>query len=96
MTYLALNITFMLSAFVVLNVVMRKSPWRTLGLTLVVMLAATTIFDNVIIGLHIVSYDPTKVSGVLIGVAPIEDFCYTVVAVMLTGVIFNAMTRKRD
>jgi lycopene cyclase domain-containing protein len=52
-----------------------------LFLTLAVLLVLTAIFDNVIVGLGIVGYDEAKISGVLLGVAPIEDFAYTVAAV---------------
>jgi hypothetical protein len=33
------------------------------------------------VGLGIVGYDEAKISGVLLGVAPLEDFAYTVAAV---------------
>ena len=52
-----------------------------LFLTLAVLLVLTAIFDNVIVGLGIVGYDEAKISGVLVGVAPLEDFAYTVAAV---------------
>ena len=53
-----------------------------LFLTLAVLLALTAIFDNLIVGLGIVGYDEAKISGVLVGVAPLEDFAYTVAAVL--------------
>jgi lycopene cyclase domain-containing protein len=52
-----------------------------LFLTLAVLIVLTAIFDNVIVGLGIVGYDEAKISGVLLGVAPLEDFAYTVAAV---------------
>jgi lycopene cyclase domain-containing protein len=65
-TYLALNIVFMLIAFVILNLVSRKSPWRAIGFTMFWMLLTTLVFDNVIIALGIVGYDVTKISGLLL------------------------------
>lgn len=47
---------------------------------LVVLVAATAVFDNVIVGTGIVAYDPRLILGVRVGVAPIEDFSYAVVA----------------
>jgi lycopene cyclase domain-containing protein len=95
MTYLALNVTFMLIAFVVLNLVSRKSPWRTISFTMLWMLLVTLVFDNVIIGLEIVGYDKTKISGILLGLAPLEDFAYTVVAVLAVGIIWTKLTKEK-
>jgi len=91
-TYLLMNLGFMLIAFVVLNVFVRKTPWKTVLWTMLSMLLLTLIFDNVIIGLDIVAYDPEKVSGVFLGLAPIEDFAYTVVAVLAVSSIWHKMT----
>jgi len=95
MTYLALNVTFMLIAFVTLNLVSRKSPWRAIGFTMLWMLLVTLVFDNVIIGLEIVGYDRTKISGILLGLAPIEDFAYTVVAVLAVSIIWTKLTKEK-
>ena len=95
MNYLALNVVFMLMGIVVLNVINRKSPWRAIGWTLLVMCAVTLIFDNVIVGLGIVDYDLTKISGVLLGLVPVEDFAYTVVSVLTVSSIWHMMTRKK-
>jgi lycopene cyclase domain-containing protein len=95
MNYLALNVVFMLMAFVVLNVINRKSPWRVIGWTLLVMCVVTLIFDNVIVGLGIVDYDLTKISGVLLGLVPVEDFAYTIVSVLAVSSIWHLMTRKK-
>jgi len=94
MNYLALNIVFMLIAFVVLNVINRKSPWRAISWTLLVMCLVTLIFDNVIVGLGIVDYDSSKISGLLLGLVPVEDFAYTVVSVLAVSSIWHMMTRK--
>jgi len=95
MTYLALNVTFMLIAFVTLNLVSRKSPWRAIGFTMIWMLLVTLVFDNVIIGLEIVGYDKSKISGILLGLAPIEDFAYTVVAVLAVSIIWTKLTKEK-
>jgi lycopene cyclase domain-containing protein len=92
-TYLALNVVFMLIAFVILNLVSRKSPWRAIGFTMIWMLITTLVFDNVIIALGIVGYDVTKISGLLLGVAPIEDFAYTVVSVLAVAIIWTKATK---
>jgi lycopene cyclase domain-containing protein len=95
MTYLALNLTFMFIAFVTLNLVSRKSSWRAIGFTMLWMLLVTLVFDNLIIGLEIVGYDKTKISGILLGLAPIEDFAYTVVAVLAVSIIWTKLTKEK-
>jgi lycopene cyclase domain-containing protein len=49
----------------------------------VVLLVMTIVFDNVIVGLHVVAYDPARILGVRIGVVPIEDLAYAIAAVVL-------------
>jgi lycopene cyclase domain-containing protein len=48
----------------------------------------------VIIGTGIVAYDAEKISGIKIGVAPIEDFAYTVLAIVMVPSLFNFFRTK--
>ena len=96
MTYLALNLTVLLMLLVILNLFMRRTPWPSIGLTLVVMLALTAVFDNVIILSGTVDYDPNKIIGWLIGVAPIEDFAYTIAAVFLVPALWVIFSRRAN
>lgn len=94
MTYLLLTAA-VLGLFAVYAVLMRKwLPRRPLIGAAVVMLTLTLIFDNVIIGTGIVDYDPEKISGIRLGFAPIEDFAYTVVALVLVPSLFNFFRSK--
>ncbi|MEY4981192.1 MAG: hypothetical protein RL174_530 [Actinomycetota bacterium] len=96
MTYLALNLTVLLSLLVILNLFMRRTPWASIGLTLVAMLALTAVFDNVIILSGTVAYDSTKIIGWMIGVAPIEDFAYTIAAVFLVPALWVIFSRRAN
>lgn len=96
MTYLALNLTVLLTLLVILNLFMRRTPWPSIGLTLVVMFALTAVFDNVIILSGTVDYDPNKIIGWLIGVAPIEDFAYTIAAVFLVPALWVIFSRRAN
>lgn len=85
-TYLLLNAPFLAVVGVVAlaAVLAKRSPrWRPLGLALVPLLLLTAVFDNVLVGVGIVGYDDALISGVRIGVAPIEDFAYAIAAVVL-------------
>ncbi|MEZ7819810.1 MAG: lycopene cyclase domain-containing protein [Aquiluna sp.] len=94
MTYLLLSATVM--ALVAIYAFLMRHWWVTKPLvgTAAVMLTLTAIFDNVIIGTGIVAYDPEKISGIKIGVAPIEDFAYTVLAIVLVPSLFNFFRTK--
>ena len=65
-----------------------------LFLTLAVLLVLTAIFDNVIVGLGIVSYDEAKISGALVGVAPLEDFAYAIAAVFALPALWVLLPAK--
>ena len=94
MTYLLLSATVM--ALVAIYAFLMRHWWVTKPLvgTAAVMLTLTAIFDNVIIGTGIVAYDPEMISGIKIGVAPIEDFAYTVLAIVLVPSLFNFFRTK--
>lgn len=97
MTYTLLNIVFLgvVAIVAIAAVVARRSPrWRAVGLAAVLMLTLTAIFDNVIIGTGLVAYDDSIISGVLIGLAPIEDFAYTVAALVLLPAVWELLRRQ--
>lgn len=96
MTYLALNLTVLISLFVVLNLLMRRTPWRSIGLTLLIMLALTAIFDNVIIVLGVVDYDQSKILKWMLGLAPLEDFAYAVAASILVPALWLMFSRSSE
>jgi lycopene cyclase domain-containing protein len=86
MTYWLLNLPFLAAAaaVAVAAALARRAPrWRSVGLTAIVVLVLTAVFDNVLVATGIVGYDPDRISGVLVGVAPIEDFAYAIAAVVL-------------
>ena len=95
MTYTLLNLVFIGIAAIFFMAVVRPKHWSLFGLTLIPMLVLTAIFDNAIIASEIVAYDSSKLSGLTIGIAPIEDFAYTVAAVLLVPSIWWLLNRKR-
>ncbi len=98
MTYTLLNLVFLAAvALVALAAVLaRRSPnWRAVGAAAVLLLTLTAIFDNVIIGTGLVDYDEALISGVRIGLAPIEDFAYTVAALVLLPAVWELLPRRR-
>ena len=97
MTYWLINIPFLVVAALVTTaaLVARRVPRASAWLVAAgVMVALTAIFDNAIIGFGIVDYDDALISGVRIGVAPIEDFAYTVAALMMIPPAWHLLERR--
>lgn len=94
MTYPLLTL-IVLGIFAVYALLMRR--WINLKALIpatVFMLLMTLVFDNVIIGSGIVDYDYSKTSGIRLFLAPIEDFAYTLVALVLVPSLFNFFRSK--
>lgn len=98
MTYLTLNILFLGLALWFMFWVrsLTKARWNRAfwiprALTFGVLMVFSIVFDNIMIGIGLVAYDTSKISGIYIGVAPIEDFFYTLVAVILLPSVWELM-----
>lgn len=63
---------------------------------LVVLVALTAVFDPVIVGTGIVAYDGTRILGIRLGVAPIEDFSYCIVAALVLPALWLLLGRRRS
>jgi len=98
MTYWWINLWFLGAAavFVALSLGLGvRVRWAAIWISLVVLLALTAVFDNLIIGFGLVDYDPSLISGIRVGVAPIEDFAYTVLAAVVVPVVWAWGARAR-
>jgi lycopene cyclase domain-containing protein len=73
----------------------RRAPARALLAALVLLLALTAVFDNLMIGVGLVGYDASRISGAFVGIAPLEDFAYTVAAVVLLPSLWALLGRRR-
>jgi lycopene cyclase domain-containing protein len=86
MTYWGLNAVFLAVVVVVavIAVLVRRPPAvASVLLSLGILLVMTAIFDNVMIGIGLVGYDASLISGAFIGIAPLEDFAYAIAAAVL-------------
>jgi lycopene cyclase domain-containing protein len=66
------------------------------GIAAGVLVALTAVFDNLMIAAGLFSYPPEQISGVRIGLAPIEDFSYAVCAAYLVPAVFTLLPGTRD
>ncbi|MBP2215272.1 lycopene cyclase domain-containing protein [Arthrobacter sp. CAN_C5] len=101
MTYLVLNIIFFVPILAIAawayRTRRRQLPSRrAVGITLIVLLAATAVFDNVLIGIGIVDYNPDLILGVRLALAPVEDFAYTVGACILLPALWALIPGRTD
>ena len=92
-TYIILNIIVIALVCLFLRVKLRK-PSNAIIITSALLIILTAIFDNVIVGLSIVDYDPSKILGLKIGFAPVEDFMYAVLAVLLVPLLWQKVGSK--
>jgi lycopene cyclase domain-containing protein len=83
-TYPLIVIPFVLVTAVVTALSARKPGFgarmRASALTALVLLALTAVFDNLMIALELFTYPEQHLSGLRIGLAPIEDFSYPLCA----------------
>jgi lycopene cyclase domain-containing protein len=95
-TYLVMSAPFMVAAVALTAV----ASWRfglripSLGVPIVVLLVGTAVFDNLIIWSGLVAYDESRILGIRIGLAPIEDFLYAITAVMVATSFWHILGRK--
>lgn len=98
MTYALLVVPFaLLTAAVTLATVRRPGFRRRMALSAVtagVLVFLTAIFDNIMIAAELFTYPEEHLSGVRIGLAPIEDFSYAVCAAFLVPAVHTLLTRR--
>lgn len=94
-TYLILNSIFLIGALFVL-IIMKGFRWnKAMTGVLVILLITTAIFDSLIVGAGIVAYDESQILGLRIGVAPIEDFFYALLAVILVPSVWRLLGKGK-
>lgn len=69
--------------------------WAATGLTILVLLALTAVFDNFIIAADLVRYDHDQALGWYVGAAPVEDFVWPVAAGLLLPSLWELLSRRQ-
>jgi lycopene cyclase domain-containing protein len=102
-TYLLLDLAFLVvpaalavAALAVSHGARRRTAVVATGVALAVVLVLTAVFDNVILALGIVAYDDSLLSGVRLGLAPLEDFAYAVAAGVGLPALWVLLGGRRD
>lgn len=94
MRYLVLNLVVIVVVAALCAPVLRRLAAGPILWTAAAVLAMTAVFDSMIVGYGLTVYEPGTYLGVLIGSAPIEDFAYTVVAVLLMPTLWTVLRRR--
>lgn len=89
MEYTLINLVFLSVIGAGLFMWPLHARWQRIAFTLGVLTLLTAVFDSVIIGLEIVAYDSSKMLGIIIGKAPIEDFAYALAAAFLLPLLWE-------
>ncbi|WP_194411254.1 lycopene cyclase domain-containing protein [Microbacterium cremeum] len=69
----------------------RMAASATAAVALVVL---TAVFDNVMIAAGLFDYPADRISGLRIGLAPVEDFAYAVCAAFFVPAVFTMLTAR--
>lgn len=93
MTYLVVSVVVLGILAAATLSTLRRLPAKPLWWTGLVLIALTVVFDNIIVGVGLVDYDPKLILGIRIPVAPVEDLAYTVGAVMLVPALWTWLAR---
>lgn len=93
-TYLILNCAFLGFCIAALRVKAARLSQRLIAMA-VVLLFATAIFDSLLIAANIAAYDSTKLLGIYIGKAPVEDFFYTLAAIIIIPTLWQRFNKQK-
>ncbi|MFS0732659.1 lycopene cyclase domain-containing protein [Microbacterium sp. 1P10UB] len=98
MTYALIVLPFvLLTAVVVLCTVRRPGFGRRMAasaLTAAALCALTAVFDNLMIAAGLFTYPPEHLSGLRIGLAPLEDFSYPLCAAFLVPAVATLLRTR--
>lgn len=89
-TYLILNIVFLTAILLLFRIrkITNNHAWLVMFVALVIL---TAVFDNLLIYFHAIDYNVDKLLGIYIGLAPIEDFFYALLAAFLVPGLWHRL-----
>lgn len=99
MNYWMLNLIFLtvIAVLLLVSVLTKRSPGlKALSLTLLVLLAMTAVFDNIMIAIGLVGYNAELTNPARIGVAPLEDFAYAIAAALGLPAVWMLTAKRKQ
>lgn len=100
MTYTIIILPFVALTAVVVAISAIRPRFGTRMLASSIAAAAlcllTAVFDNLMIAADLFTYPSEHLSGIYIGLAPIEDFSYAVCAAFVVPAVYSLLERRPD
>ncbi len=98
MTYSLIVIPFVVVTVIVTLATFRRPEFgrrmAASAISAALLLVLTAVFDNAMIAAGLVVYPEEHLSGLRIGLAPLEDFSYPLCAAFLVPAVYTLLTRK--
>jgi len=92
-TYPLIVLPFVVVTLLVTLATLRRPRFRqrmaSSALTALVLVGLTLVFDNLMIAVDLFSYPHEHLSGLKLGLAPLEDFAYPLCAAFLVPALFT-------
>lgn len=101
MTYLALGLLFLVPPVLVAAVAtwrrgLGRRWWAGTGLTVLVLVVLTLVFDNLMIAVDLFRYNEELLTGWRVGLAPVEDLLWPVAAGLLLPSLSALLSREEE
>ncbi|SFS08002.1 lycopene cyclase domain-containing protein [Microbacterium sp. cf046] len=100
MTYPLIVVPFVLVTIIVSLATLRRPGFgrrmAASAISAAVLVALTAVFDNVMIAAGLFTYPAEHLSGLRIGLAPLEDFAYPLCAAFLIPAVYTMLGRRAD
>ncbi len=96
MTYALLLAPPLLAATIAVIVALRRRgrSWAALAIAAAILLALTIVFDTVMIAADLFRYDDALLLGAHVGLAPIEDLAYALVALFVAVALWRLLPSR--
>ena len=99
MTYLSLAGLFLLPVLAVAALATWRRGlggrwWAATGITLLVLLVLTVVFDSVMIWADLFRYDEAQLAGITLILVPVEDLAWPLAAGLLLPALWEILRRR--
>ncbi|UOW01627.1 lycopene cyclase domain-containing protein [Agrococcus sp. SCSIO52902] len=96
MSYAMLLTPLLVAAAIAAIVAFRRDRrgWAALAIASVVVMALTVVFDSLMIAADLFRFDDALLLGVRLGLAPIEDLGYALIALLLVAALWRLLPAR--
>ena len=96
MSYAMLLTPLLVAAAIAAIVAFRRDRrgWAALAIAAVVVMALTVVFDSLMIAADLFRFDDALLLGVRLGLAPIEDLGYGLIALLLVAALWRLLPSR--